>query len=582
VVFLLFLIHMKQLAIIGMGPRGLYALEQLLNALSNANKIIGIYVFDATSSPGTGNVWDKSQPDSNWINITERALVGIERRPKIKYSNQTIESFPSYHDWCQFSQNSDEPDTFPARNKLGNYLNARYKSIEIALKELETYKFKKAEVKNINLKNEKLEIITNKGSWQCDDILLTIGHQSTTLSDQLQKWQWHVASHNSLTLFENAYPITQLKSIRNNTNINIGIRGFGLAMIDVMRYLTINNFGNFKVINNDTFETIYYKSKSQDLKLIPFSLDGLPLVPKPLNESIDSWYQPTKEELDSFKSEIEAVSHQTTETNTIDFLTHPIATIISRVYLDLKSNGILHDLSSSELEAIILNWLNDDHYNHPLIQDSNSSTYQLIQNYIEMALGTIPVSLDYCIGQVWRHCQPTLYKAFSHSNVNNDIIEKVIGLDERSKRYSYGPPIESMQQVLALVDADILTLDFVTDPDIDLTAEGWTLKNSNNKSINCSVMINSVLDAPKLLEVNTPLIKDLLQNDLIQPIHSKLGIETTADGYVITPEAKDDVPIAVLGRLAKGSVIGVDAILECFGPRIEDWAKAYVKRLNAN
>ena len=385
-----------------------------------------------------------------------------------------------------------------------------------------------------------------------------------------------------MALFEDAYPITQLKTIKNRTNINIGLRGFGLTMIDVMRYLTINDFGNFKVINKDTFETIYYKSKVQDLKLFPSSLDGLPLVPKPLNESIDKWYQPTEKELDLFKSEIEAVSQHRTETDSIDFLTHPIAKITSRVFLDLKEKSLAHTLSSSELEIIVLNWLNDDNYSHPLIQDHNISTYKLIQNYIDMALGTIPISLDYCIGQVWRHCQPTLYKTFSHTKVNNDIIEKVIALDERSKRYSYGPPIESMQQVLALVDANILILDFVNDPNINLIAEGWILTNSKNKSVSCSVMINSVLDAPKLLEVNTPLIKNLLQNDLIQPIHSKLGIETTADGYVITPKDKDDVPIAVLGRLAKGSVIGVDAILECFGPRIEDWAKAYVKQLKSN
>ncbi|EPR70410.1 hypothetical protein ADIWIN_3766 [Winogradskyella psychrotolerans RS-3] len=570
---------MKQFAIIGMGPRGLYALENLLIELSKANTHIKIHVFDATSSPGTGNVWDKSQPDSNWINITERALIGIKKRPKIVYNNVIIDGFPSYHEWCQFLQNSNEPDAFPARNKLGKYLNARYKSIEIALEKLESFKFIKAEVRNINLKDQKIEIVTNSSSWHYDDLLLTIGHQSTAPSDQLKEWQSHVVSHKSLALFEDAYPITQLKAIKNNTNSNIGIRGFGLAMIDVMRYLTINDFGNFKVIDQDTFETIYYKTKEQQLKLAPFSLDGLPLVPKPLNETIDTWYQPTTKELNFFKSEIEAVAQHTPEINSIDFLTDPIAKITSRVFIDLKEKGVSHSLSQAELTTIIINWLNDENYRHPLIQDTNISTYKLIQNYIEMALGTIPISLDYCIGQVWRHCQPTLYKAFSHAKVNNDSIEKVIALDERSKRYSYGPPIESMQQVLALVDADILTLDFVTDPDIELTTEGWALKNSNNKSITCSVMINSVLDAPKLLEVNTPLIKDLLQNELIQPVHSKLGIDTTADGYVITPEDKDDVPIAVLGRLAKGSVIGVDAILECFGPRIEDWAKAYVRQL---
>ncbi|MBF8150680.1 FAD/NAD(P)-binding protein [Winogradskyella sp. F6397] len=573
---------MKQLAIIGMGPRGLYALENLLIELSKTDTPIDIHVYDANSSPGTGNVWDQTQPDSNWINITERALIGIKKRPKIAYGDITIEAFPSYHDWCQFSQNKKEPDAFPARNKLGNYLNERYRSLEIALTTLESFKYRNAEVQNINLKSQKLYIDTANHSWQCDDLLLTIGHQPTALSDQMKAWQSFAHSFKSLSLFKDPYPITQFKSIKNQSTINIGIRGFGLAMIDVMRYLTINNFGNFKVIKQDTFETIYYKVREQQVKLVPFSLDGLPLVPKPLNESIDLWYQPTAEELDCFKSEIEAVSQQSTATDSIDFLTDPIAKITVRIFLDLKDKGISHSLSKAELKTLILNWLNAENFSHPLIQDSSISTYNLIQNYIDMALGAIPVSLDFCIGQVWRHCQPSLYEAFSHAKVNDDIIEQVIGLDEHSKRYSYGPPIKSMQQLLALVDADVLSLDFVDDPEIELTAEGWNFTNADKESITCSTMINSVLDAPKLLDVTSPLIKNLLQNDLIQPIHSKLGIETTADGYVITPDDKNDVPIAVLGRLAKGSVIGVDAILECFGPRIEDWAKAYVSQLKSN
>lgn len=92
-------------------------------------------------------------------------------------------------------------------------------------------------------------------------------------------------------------------------------------------------------------------------------------------------------------------------------------------------------------------------------------------------------------------------------------------------------------------------------------------------------MINSILDEPKLLDIKSPLVESLLQNNDIKPIHLELGIETSEDGYVVTPKNQPDVPIAVLGRLAKGSVIGVDAILECFGPRIKDWAEAYVAKL---
>jgi len=35
-----------------------------------------------------------------------------------------------------------------------------------------------------------------------------------------------------------------------------------------------------------------------------------------------------------------------------------------------------------------------------------------------------------------------------------------------------------------------------------------------------------------------------------------------------------------LGRLCQGTVLGVDAILECFRLRIEDWAKGVVERLD--
>ncbi|WP_179019698.1 FAD/NAD(P)-binding protein [Winogradskyella forsetii] len=571
---------MKTLAIIGFGPRGLYALENLLLGLSKTNSTVKIVIFEASETLGSGHVWNEDQPDSNWINITERALSGIEKRPKIKYGNVIVKGFPSYHQWCNFSLKPSENDTFPPRNKLGRYLNERYDSIEKPLGNLDTFIIINAAVQSIDYsENDTLILRTHTESWTCDDVVLTIGHQSTELSDQMKAWKSHAKTKTNVSLFENPYPVSNFNTIKNTTDLTIGIRGFGLGMIDVMRYLVINDFGNFKVVDDATLETVYYKVKNQNLTLVPFSLDGLPLVPKPLNQNIDNWFKPTHKELYYFKAEIEAVAQTEKEVHTLDFLIKPMATIASRIFIDLKEKAFAHKFSAIELEAIVTNWLKDDDFQHELLQNENIPTEKLIQTYIDMALGEIPISLDFCIGQVWRHCQPTLYTAFSHANLDSKIIKKVIDLDERSKRYSYGPPIESMQQVLALVDAKVLNLGFVTDPDIKLEPNGWKLTNTENQSVHCSIMINSILDAPKLLEINTDLVKNLLQNDFIQPIHSELGIETSEDGYVVTPNDKPNVPIAVLGRLAKGSVIGVDAILECFGQRIEDWAKAYVAKL---
>ena len=567
---------MKDFAIIGVGPRGLFGLERLLISLEKTNKPLKITLFEPSDNPGASHVWDINQASSNLVNINERALTGLIARPEIIFDNKKIHAFPSYHNWTNFSQSENDPDTFPPRKKIGKYLNERFLSIAKSLKKSSLFKIIQTKITSINLIENILNLTSEENkTYTFNEILITIGHQPTELAKQLKTWKKHQNSN----LFEDPYPVSQFKNLKNKSNITIGIRGFGLAMIDVMRALTINNFGTFKIIDPLTFKTEYKQTTSQNLKLAPFSLDGKPLAPKPLNENIDNWYKPTKYELENFKNEIKKTIDSNQKVDNIDFLIKPISKIASRVFLDLNKKAIVHDLEAKNLQEIALNWLNDEDFEHPILQCTSISTYKLIQYYIAMALGTTPVSFDYCLGQVWRHCQPSLYASFSYAKIDNDIIEKVITLDDRTKRYSYGPPIESMQQILALVDAQILSLKYINNPEIEITNQSWLFKNKNESAIHLNKMINSVLDAPKLLDVNAPIIKSLLNNDLIQPIHTKLGIDTKTDGRVISYNSENQLPISVLGRLSKGSVIGVDAILECFGKRIEDWADAYTKRL---
>lgn len=569
---------MKTIAIIGVGPRGLYALERLLQELSQIDQQVNIIVFEPCDEAGSGQVWYTNQSSSNWINITERALVDLKGRPELSYCGTNIAAFPSYHNWSNFNQRAFDPDTFPVRRHIGQYLHERYLSIETSLEHLHFERIK-AKVERIHLKEDILKITTDSETYSCDDVLLTIGHQPTETSKQIETWKSHSKSNQETKVFENTYPLSQFSRIKNQTNITIGIRGFGLAMIDVMRELVNNSFGNFEVVDRSSFKTKYSVLSKQNIQLIPFSLDGLPMAPKPLNQSIDDWFKPSDKESHQFKTEINSFSRANCEVNSISFLMSSISKIVARVYNELNAKAINHNCTVDELKSLSESWLEDTNFKHNLIQDQTIDTYTLIGLYINMALGKHHISLDYCIGQVWRHCQPTLYSAISHAKLDDDIIKQIIDLDERIKRFSYGPPIESLQQIIALVDSKILSLDFVNDPDIETVKEGWKLNNSSGQTATVSVMINSVLDSPKLLDVNSSIIKKLLHDDIIAPTHNELGIDTKADGYVTANDEHKTVPIAVLGRLAKGSIIGVDAILECFGPRIEHWAKAYTARL---
>lgn len=570
---------MKKLAIIGMGPRGLSALEQWL-IVSNSKIQFEIHMYETAEFLGAGKIWSLEQPEYNWINISERALQQLKRRPEISYFGYKLPTFPAYQDWVtqNITKESRTQDNFPPRKQMGTYLHERFLSIYEVLKSDKNFIIIKEEVINVNTNNHKICVNQNcDHSELYDEVVLCIGHQPIERDKQLKKWMAHTNEQHGY-LITYPYPIVKLSDNKEiKANQNLAIRGFGLAMVDVVRAITIGKGGHFKYTNTLTLESKYVASGKEPQNIIPFSLDGFPLVPKPLNKDIDDITLPSEADYLYFKKELEEVASGQKNVNSINFLTNAIASITASLYDVKTENTLNHSYTKLELKNLVINWFKNEEFNHSLFQNHKLPTIEIIQSFVKMALTGLNLSLDYFIGQVWRHLQPIIYDKFSHAQVSDHILAEIITLDERIKRYSYGPPVESMQQLIALHSCGILNLNYTSNPDIQLVPKGWKLSHSNH-SITVEVMVNSILPAPELLKVKSPLVKNLLENDLIQPVHSELGIETHKNGLVNVPESEQMIPLAVLGRLAKGSIIGVDAILECFGTRITDWAEGVLDR----
>lgn len=418
----------------------------------------------------------------------------------------------------------------------------------------------------------------DQNSYQCQEVLLTIGHQPTQNSKQLKRWSNFSKSKDSITLFENAYPLDQFDD--QNKFIEgqiVAIRGFGLSMLDIMRSLTTDRQGSFKTIDDKLKFYNYIDSLQTPQKIIPFSLDGLPLAAKPLTAKIDDQFKPISSDIKFFKEITMRMSKGDFE-DELAVQHMVISEIAVNVYSQIE-NRIYLIRDKQELIQTAYKWLEDEHYTHIVLQDLKKETEVIIDDYVQMALNAKPITLDYCIGQVWRHLQPVWYRWFSHSCVNEDTLKKLIALHERLKRFSYGPPVESMQQLLSLIRFGKVDLRFVKDPEISLTEKGWKLtKNGHIATVPC--MINGVLDSPKLLKTNSSLIKGLLANQLIQPVHSKLGIQTNEHALIVRPKNESSIALGVLGRLTIGSIVGTDSLIECFGSRISDWATEAVKRIN--
>jgi len=566
----------RALAIVGLGPRGLSALENFLLQLRKEGELghLKLLLFEMTGDFGNGQVYGIHQSVTNWINISERILC-LDKRPTIDFKAYQIPSFPSYHEWVKkdFSKiDKSEADTYPPRAEVGEYLKERFETLIQPLLKASVASLIEEQVESVSLDDDKVSIKTSKREYTgIDELLLTIGHQPTELSEQMLKWEQFSSDKKSTTLFKSPYPIKNfLESPHLTPDSVVGLRGFGLAMIDVARGIA-NKFGTF-VTENETDKKVRYQSDHTiSNMLIPFSLDGLPPSPKPINALIDEWYQPTEKQITNFENIIQDKQIQR-KADDPGFLIKAFAPIAAEIYLTLSEYYDVSGLSVQKVEAVVIAWMEDMKYSHPIILRQDQPAEKMMQDFIEMALGKKAISLDFCVGQVWRHLQPSIYDKLSYNECENIVCKKIIQLDEGLKRYSYGPPVESIQQMLALIKAGVMNVQFVNDPAINLTDDGWLLE-SDKKNVVVDMMINSVLDSPKIKLVDSPIVKSLLSADLAKAVHSELGVVTDERGYLISSDENNSVPIALLGRLAKGTVIGVDAILECFGKRSEQWAE---------
>ena len=566
--------NQRTLAIIGTGPRGGYALENLIQELIKANSLSNIHIllFEETGLFGNGQVYKTDQVSSNWININERIL-NLEKRETIDIDKIKIPAFPSYHEWIDKDFNkitNTEADTYPPRAQVGEYLKQRFQTLANPLLTANIISLVKEKVTEVETAS-KIVLKTNSNTYKnIYEVLLTIGHQPTFTSKQIKEWEAFASGKSNINLFQSPYPIAQFLNCDNITHKSkIGVRGFGLAMIDVVRGIA-NKFGDF-IITDENTKACSYKTdyKITDL-FIPFSLDGLPPAPKPLNAEIDNWFKPTKKQISDFEDIIKNTSTQK-KAESLLFLIQAITPIVAKIYQKLPQY-YLPELPKKDIETITEKWLLDQTYQHPTIIPLQQPADQSMQNFVSMATGKKAISLDFCIGQVWRHCQPSIYDKLSFNSCSDKVFSEIIKLDESTKRYSYGPPVESVQQMLALHEAGVMTLDFVNNPEFELTNNGWKML-VNQKAKTVDIMIDSVLDAPKINAVNSPIIKNMLTNDLIEAVHDELGVATDENAYIISNNSNNKPSIALLGRLAKGTVIGVDAILECFGTRAKNWAK---------
>ena len=159
-----------RVAIAGLGPKGLYALERLLDHAADLGPGVRIAVdlFEPHPSPGAGPVYDPAQPEFLRMNFaagqldmwwpSSRAVPPAER--------------PSFVAWS-----GDDGDSYPPRAEVGRYLCEGFATLR---------RHAPPNV-DIRLRREAVEAAgpDGDGGWvlraggrecSCDELLIAVGH----------------------------------------------------------------------------------------------------------------------------------------------------------------------------------------------------------------------------------------------------------------------------------------------------------------------------------------------------------------------------------------------------------------------
>jgi len=528
-----------------MGPRALGAMEALAARLSETDRPLAVDCFDPFPAHGAGPNFDPDEPSVCQLNIPTR---------DIEISEPHFSNCGSFSEWCK---GKPDPDAFPTRADMGRYLEARYADVVSSGQLRVTHH--RFHVTHLTQQEDGWMLRTAHASHGAyAEVLLSLGQPAVTPDDQLAEWQAHSEAANAV--LAQAYPAKNLSSSAANwTDKTVAIRGLALSVFDVLRVLTTLRGGRFE-------RGAYIPSGQEPARILPFSLDGKPPFPKPQTQQIDARFNPTAAETATFAANIASAATTTPEAAQ-DLITKALVPVISRVLSEGASDASAGEVS----DWLEVEWTASG-------SQERAGPMETLRAGIAMAEGSCVPSIGYVVGQVWRKWQNTLRCGYNPADTPPDTAEKIVAFDEGLKRYSYGPPVSSSRELLALIGAGIVDLDYAVDPDIGLTDGGWRLK-ADAGSIEAEVMIDAVMAPPDPTIVHADLVQALVEEGRICPISDGLAAHTASDGQLIGKDGKTSAGLCLLGRLALGSVVAADSLHDCFGEASQRWAQGVVTRL---
>ena len=559
-------------AIVGLGPKGLYALERLLHhhALSPGQPTLEVVCFDPHPIPGAGPVYDPSQPDWLLMNFAAELVdMWVDVAPDRS-------ARPDFVTWRAARDPAGVALRYPPRAQVGRYLNEGFESLLTALPGGVTVEVRRARVDRVRGADDGWEVRSESAGnpaaaarefARFDEVLVTVGHQGGG-SGALEATYTCPAP-----LAPAVFPVGEhLSPAAVPAGSVVAARGFALTFLDGALALTEGRGGSFEPVAGSEHRLRYEPGGAEIAVIYPFTRSGRPTLAKPDPEiaraiaGLDELIAGCCERIDALPARF-------------------------RIHADLIP--ILVDGAAGALRlAGATSECGDTRFGVDAIRDAITALIKpsdpseaaaeiavaQLEASIEIGCRLRPPDHRWALGESWRAMYPAISARLGDGGIEAREWAEFQSLATEMERLSFGPPPINAAKLLALIDAGRVDLGLLAGGRLEAAA-GETYLRTATRSERIDVVVDAVLPPPGARGLKSELLEDLLTSGEAREAAGRRGIEVCPDGRCITADGAVSRGLAVLGRPTEDWIIGNDTLSRTLHPHLDRWARGVARRM---
>ncbi|MHC9533509.1 FAD/NAD(P)-binding protein [Dellaglioa sp. L3N] len=534
------------LAIIGAGPRGMITLERLIawQQTNHLNKPLTIDLYDPHGVGG--RVWTPKQPHELIMN-TAAQQISLFYGTSVQSVGPMVTG-PNIFEWAQsaahhFIEKNDysvdflneithlKPNDYATRALFGVYIQWYYAELLKRAPKNIKINLNKVTVTQVSKLSDQFEITTALPSTDIVDyVIMSLGNLENELSAGQQKLA-DFATKNKLTYVLPGFPNeTELDHITHEDTVIL--RGLGLSFFDLITRLTVERGGKFERLENGKLQ---YHANGSEPHIVAGSRRGWPYHAKgdnqkaPGEESKAHFITAAKMAVFLENGSVPFAEFWQLLSHDVEY--HYYSLLVAESYptidlttfqLDFLRNPEMTIERSIIMEADKFNWA---HLGNPMTKKPNTDFKTIMLEHLQKdatdaKLGTKTGPLTSAL-EVLRDLRLPVRQLIDNRLLTDDeYLTDFLGwFNSLNNFLTIGPPAIRIEQLRALVEADVVTL---LEPGmvVDTKDDQFDTYSANTPDQHylATTLIEARVPAVHATTATSPLMKQLLETKIANPL----------------------------------------------------------------